>query len=172
MPSWRVNRESVNPVDSPGTHRISSRPSAIDIAFLMRSTNPVSKGEELATAMKSRFSSVSGTPSIMPANCSFMYVSSWCGSERISQVRPIDPGTLLDFTPPCTIVGVTVIRDRALSTDARSGLSGSTPTRMSSILSGDGLCSMAKVDRCWNISRDVSRSGSYAPIRRISSARR
>ena len=77
----------------------------------------------------------------------------------------MDSGTLLDFIPPLTMVGVRVIRESALSMDANLGLSGSTSAIISSIFSGEALCSIAKSDRCSKILVEVSRSAWYCSIR-------
>ena len=70
-----------------------------------------------------------------------------------------DSGTLLDLIPPDTMVGVTVIRDNARRTEANLGLTDSMSEIIFVMLSGDGLCSMAKVDRWLNSSEEVSNSG-------------
>ena len=62
--------------------------------------------------------------------------------------------------PPLIIVGVMVIRDSAVSIEAKRGLSSETSAMISSTFSADGACSMAKLDRCANRLVEVSRSGS------------
>ena len=79
---------------------------------------------------------------------------------RTSQVSRIDSGTLLDFIPPLTIVGVNVIRESARSIEAKRGLSGCISAIMASTLAGEGRSSMAKVERWSKRVVEVSRSGS------------
>ena len=72
----------------------------------------------------------------------------------------MDSGTLLDFMPPRIMVGVNVMRERALSKEANRGFVGSTSAMISSMLDGEGRCSMAKVDRWSKRPVEVSNSGS------------
>ena len=58
------------------------------------------------------------------------------------------------------MVGVKVILDRALSIDASRTFLFSNCRMISSIVSGDGLSSIANAERCSNSEAEVSRSGS------------
>ena len=77
-----------------------------------------------------------------------------------SHVKRICSGTLFDFIPPFIIVGVIVILERALIIEASRGSVSSSSVTMSSTFFGEGLCSIANVDKCSKKLVDVSSSGS------------